>query len=429
MSDTRLIDLSARPTFDGAARPSFEVTAATTIASAVAAPNYSDPRSCGKYEITHFTRDGVAGCIRTINSTIRDRLVGMDAADQAGIDAALKALDGTHNFSGIGGNAAEGTSMAIAKAAALSLRIPLHRHVALPGSVAVPHQMPNIIGGGATQRDRALKGRTPDIQDHLVIPVNAPSVHAEMSALAAVFHRTGSLLLEADASFCGGRDEEYCWIPNLDDITCLDVLSDACRAVSAESGVRFRLGLDVGAADLWHADRERYVYANEGIERTPAEQAQYLADLVERYDLFYLEDAFFEDHETLYAEQTRAFGERCIIVGDDLLAGDVLRLQRLGERGAMNAVLVKVNMAGTVSNARRFVEACRSFGFAAIGSARTYDIADDTTADLMAGFGCVGYKSGSPAGGEHAAKLNRFLRIAEELDGDAAFYAYPGPSP
>jgi enolase len=171
------------------------------------------------------------------------------------------------------------------------------------------------------------------------------------------------------------------------------------------------------------------VYANQGVRRTSAQHARYIADLVERFDLFYVEDAFFEDHEELYVEQTRAFGHRCIIVGDDLLAGSRDRLQRLAARGAMNAALVKVNMAGTVSNARAFVDAIRQHGFAAIGSARTYDSADDTTADLMAGFGCVGYKSGSPAGGEHAAKLNRYLRIAEDLGGSAPFNPYPGPTP
>ncbi len=429
MSATRIADILARPIFDGAARPSLEVVVTTAAARAAAAPSYADPRSSGKYEIVHFPAGGVERSIELINSTIRDRLLGMDAADQRAIDDVLVAIDGSENFAHIGGNTAEATSMAVAKAAAASLGMPLYRHAAGAGAPGVPHQMPNIIGGGATMGDPRWKGRTPDLQDHVVLPLGCRSTRQEMVVVAAVFHLTGALLRDADPTFAGGRDEEYCWLPGLGDVTCLEALKQACDQVAAEHGVGFRLGLDVGASDLWDQADQVYRFAREGVVRSRDEHARYIADLTERFDLFYLEDSFYEDHVELYLEQTRQFGARALICGDDLLAGDRGRLEEMAERGAVNAAVVKLNMCATVSRTSAFVRRCKAGGLATIGSCRTYDSPDDTLADLIAGWGLNAYKSGSPAGGEHAAKYNRWLRIDEELGPGPNFVDFPGPDP
>ena len=431
MSETTVRKVLARPTFDGCARPSFEVLVETAGASAVAAPSYSDPRSSGKYEINHFPDGGVAGSIDLINTRIDGLLRGCDAADQQGIDDALTALDGTHRFERIGGNTAEAVSMAVAKAAAASLGVPLYRH-ASGGcrTLTVPHLMLNIIGGGATMGDEGWRGRTPDMQDHLIVPVGCETELQAMGAIARVFHETGRLLREADRTFAGGRDEEYCWLPGVDDVACLEVLEAACDTVSAGRKWRFRLGLDVGASDLWSETDGAYVYAREGVKRSRAEQARHVADLIERFDLFYVEDAFFEDHPDLYREQVQAFGDRTLIVGDDLLATNEARLVRLADDGAVNAAVVKLNMAGTVSRTGRFTNICRERGMATIGAARTYDSPDDTLADLVVGWGHTGYKCGAPAGGEHVAKFNRFIRIEEELRENGGTLAeYPGVRP
>ena len=424
-SKTIIKDILARPIFDGCARPSLEVVVVTGAARVRAAPSYSDPRSSGKYEINHFPDTGVAGSIELINTLVRDRLVGMDAGDQQAIDDLLLGLDGSGNFEDIGGNTAEATSMAVAKAAAASLDMPLYQHIGGDEPVGVPHQMPNIIGGGATMGDKGWKGRTPDIQDHVILPVGCNSTLQELQAVSQVFHRTGLLLREVDPTFSGGRDEEYCWIPRLDDVTALEVLRAACDEVSNELGITFRLGLDVGAADLWDEQRQVYVYALEGISRTPAEQARHIAGLTRRFDLFYLEDAFYEDHIDLYIEQRQEFGDRVLIAGDDLLAGNQRRLEEMAERGAINAAVIKLNMCGTVSRTRDFVRQCQATDFATIGSCRTYDSPDDTLADLIVGWGCNAYKCGSPAGGEHAAKYNRYLRIDEQLGPENSFNPFP----
>ena len=166
------------------------------------------------------------------------------------------------------------------------------------------------------------------------------------------------------------------------------------------------------------------------MKRNRAEQAQHVADLIERFELFYVEDAFFEDHIDLYREQTCAFGDRALTIGDDLLATNETRLIRMADDGAVNAAVVKLNMAGTVSRTGRFTDLCRERGMATIGAARTYDSPDDTLADLVVGWGHTGYKCGAPAGGEHAAKYNRFIRIEEELrENGGALAEYPGIRP
>ncbi len=429
MAGSTIRDIQARRIFDGCARPSLEVVATTEAACVCAAPSYSDPRSSGKYEITHFPKGGVQGSIDLINSIIRDRLVGMDAAAQEEIDDLLEEIDGSDGFKNIGGNTAEATSMAVAKVAAASAETPLYRFRIGDTVIGVPHQMPNIIGGGATMGNEGWKGRTPDIQDHVVLPVGCQSTYEEMESVCDVFHRVGLLLQDADLTYSGGRDEEYCWLPGLDDITCLQLLKQACDEVAEARNISFRLGLDVGAADLWDEEGQVYIYTREGIRRTPAEHARHLANLVERFDIFYMEDSFFEDHVDLYVEQMQQFGARVLVAGDDLLAGDLHRLEEMAERGAVNAAVVKLNMAGTVTRTERFVGMCKRNGFATIGSCRTYDSPDDTLADLIVGWGCNAYKSGSPAGGEHAAKYNRYLRIDEELGSSPTFADFESIQP
>ncbi|NIR89356.1 MAG: phosphopyruvate hydratase [Gammaproteobacteria bacterium] len=429
MAATSITDVRARKTFDGCARTSFEVEVHTESAWARAAPSYSDPRSSGKYEIVHFPETGVQGSVDFVCTVIRERLVGMDACAQSAIDAALREIDGSGDFSRIGGNTAEAVSMTVAKAAAASLAIPLHTYLGGTFATKLPHLMLNIIGGGATMGGEGWRGRGPDLQDHLIIPVGFSSTYEALAAISEVFHVTGELIREADPGFAGGRDEEYCWIPMLDDRTCLDILKTACERVCSRRRFRFRLGLDVGASDLWHADEQAYVYTRAGIKRDKDDQARYVADLIEGYDLFYVEDAFFEDHIELYADQCQQFGKQCLIMGDDFLATNAARLETALSCGAVNAAVVKLNMAGTVSETQRFIELCRQNAIATIAAARTYDSPDDTLADLVVGWGATGYKCGSPAGGEHAAKYNRFIRIEEQLGPAAEFAAYPGAHP
>lgn len=428
MAATTITDIHARPIFDGCARPSLEVVVTTHAVRVRAAPSYSDPRSSGKYEIRHFPDGGVQGSIELINSRVRDELLGTDSAGQYEIDQLLLEMDGTGNFGKLGGNTAEAVSMAVAKAAAASLDKPLYRHISGGRTASVPHLMPNIIGGGATMGDTGWKGRTADIQDHIILPVGCASFYEELAAVSAVFHRTGELLREADPAYTGGRDEEYCWLPGIDDVTALDVLQQACADCARDLGVNFRLGLDVGAADLWDQEAGRYVYAREGVSRTPEQHASHLGELIGRYDLFYMEDGFFEDHVECYIEQVQQFGEHVMIAGDDLLAGNMGRLEAMAEREAINCAVIKLNMAGTISRTEALVRECRTHGFTLIGSCRTYDSPDDTLADLVAGWGCHTYKCGSPAGGEHAAKQNRFVRIDEDL-GKGAFPDWPGIRP
>lgn len=429
MTTSRIERVRARRIFDGAARRSLEVQVETDGGTAVAAPSYSDPRSSGKYEIRHFPEGGVDRSIDLINTVIDRRLQGVNAADQDRVDGILLDMDGTESLEILGGNTVEAVSMAVAKAAAAALQVPLYRHAAGSADVCVPHLMLNIIGGGATMGDESWRGRTPDLQDHLVVPVNCSSVLEEMEALSNVFHIAGSMIRDVDPRFAGGRDEEYCWIPNLDDETCMEILERACTEAAKGKAYWFRLGLDVGASDLWQEDEQKYVYGRQGVKRTLSQQSEYVAGLVERFDLFYIEDAFAEDHMELYCEHHEAFGKRALLVGDDMLATNETRLMQAIDRRAVNAAVVKLNMAGTVSRTAKFVDICHRAGVATIGASRTYDSPDDTIADLVCAWGSTGYKCGSPAGGEHVAKYNRFIRIEEEGAGGISMARYQGPAP
>ena len=160
--------------------------------------------------------------------------------------------------------------------------------------------------------------------------------------------------------------------------------------------------------------------------RTPNEHATYLADLIDRYNLFYIEDSFFEDHVELYVEQMQQYGNEVMVSGDDLLAGNIQRLEKMAEQYAVNTAVIKLNMTGTITRTREFVEMCNKNDFSIIGSCRTYDSPDDTMADLVVGWGCNAYKCGSPAGGEHAAKYNRFIRIDEKLGENPTFSTFTG---
>jgi len=425
----RITNLRVRKIFDGTGRATIELEVETTGGRAVASPSFAHARTRGKYEVVHYPEGGVDEAIETIRSPIRDKLIGMDVTDQEAIDATLRRIDGTENFARIGGNTAEVVSMTVAKAAAASLGIPLHLYLGGTFARRFPNFLINIVGGGPTAGGEIWRGRGPDIQEHNLIPIGFDSVFEASEAAIEVHGIVGEMLHDLDPTYTGGRDYEYSWVPALPDVPCFQAVADACRQVSKGRRGRFRLGVDFAASDLWKPDQNAYVYAREGVVRTRAEHAKFVRELIERFELFYVEDPFHEDDLAAYVDLCRDVGNSCLVVGDDLYATDPKRLQAGIAAGAANAVVVKLNMIATVTDTQHFVDLAKTHQIATCASPRTCDTTDDTLAHLAIGWGTTMMKTGGAVGGERLAKVNEMIRIEERLGGPARFAKFPTVQP
>jgi enolase len=333
------------------------------------------------------------------------RLVGeVDAADQRAVDAALHGADGTDDFSEIGANSAVAISMAAAKAGADVLGLPLYQH--LGGTFrgdGFPVPLGNVLGGG-----EHAKAAT-HIQEFLAVPYGAPSVAEAAFANAAVHDRVGALLDER--GIAAGKGDEGAWAPPVSDAEAFELVAQATDDVAEDVGFDVAVGLDVAASELY--DPEAAVYRYGDTERTPDEQVDYLADLVDEYDLAYVEDPVEEDDFAGFAALTERVGDRAVLCGDDLFVTNVDRLQRGIDEGAGNAVLVKPNQIGTLSDAVDAVELAARTGWEAVVSHRSGETEDATIAHLAVATDAPFIKTGT-VGGERTAKLNELIRIAED---------------
>ncbi|PSQ16326.1 phosphopyruvate hydratase [Halobacteriales archaeon QS_8_69_26] len=330
------------------------------------------------------------------------RLTGVDAADQRSVDRALAAADGTDDFSGIGANAAVALSMAAAKAGAAALGTPLYQH--LGGTFrgdGFPVPLGNVIGGGEHAADAT------DIQEFLAVPSGAPSVSDAVFANARVHEVVGELLAERDVP--AGKGDEGAWAPSVGDGEAFELLAEATDRVSDEVGFHVGTGVDVAAAEL-HED-DAYQYTNR--VRLRAEQIDYVVDLVEEYDLEYVEDPLDEEDFDGYADLTDRVGDRTLICGDDLFVTDVDRIQRGIDAGAGNSVLIKPNQIGTLSAAFDAVELARENAYAPVVSHRSGETEDATIAHLAVATDAPFVKTGA-VGGERTAKLNELIRIEDD---------------
>jgi enolase len=390
-------DILARKIFDSRGNPTIEIDVFTDDGGfgRAAAPAGA---STGTFEAVVVPVDDAIG---KVESEIRDQLVGENAADQEEIDALLHEIDGTDNFSNIGGNAAVALSMANAWAAADSFEMPLYRYLGGPYQW-MPYPLGNVIGGGAH-----AKGAT-DIQEFLVTPVGAPTIDDAVLANTLVHKRVKKLL--TDEGIICGKGDEGGWAPQIKDSKAFEVVGRAVSEVSDELGFEVRFGLDVAATELW--DGNRYVYKD--AQRTRDEQIDYIAGLVDEHNLYYVEDALEENDFEGFARLTDMVGDRCMICGDDLFVTNVARIGRGIEEVAANAVLIKPNQIGTVTDTFEAIKLARNFGYACVISHRSGETTDNTIAHLAVAFGCELIKTGV-VGGERIAKLNELIRIGEEI--------------
>ena len=333
------------------------------------------------------------------------RLVGEAyAGNQREVDRILRAADGTDDFSTIGANSAVAISMAAAKAGADVLGAPLFQHLGgtFRGST-FPTPLGNVIGGGAHAADAT------DIQEFLAVPIGAPSVADAVFANAAV-HAEVADLLAARGAACG-KGDEGAWAPPIGDDEAFEVVEEAVETVADEVGFDVSIGLDVAAAELYDADAGGYEYSD--TVRNTDDQIAYLTELIDRYELVYVEDPLDEADYDGFARLTDEVGDDTLICGDDLFVTNTQRLAAGVDVGAANSILIKPNQIGTLSDAVDAIELARDNGYESIVSHRSGETEDTTIAHLAVATAVPFIKTGA-VGGERTAKLNELIRIEDD---------------
>jgi enolase len=329
-------------------------------------------------------------------------LIGLDAYDQEGFDEQLRDIDGTANFSGIGANVAVALSLANAKAAASALGLPLFRYIGGAFVKELPLPLGNVIGGGAHAANAT------EIQEFLIVPRDAADAEEAVFANAAV-HRTVKELLKK-RGIAAGKGDEGAWAPQIDDALAFELIAEATGRVADEMNISVDMGIDVASSQMWNG--EGYQYRDR--VRTTGEQVAYIAELVDKYELVYVEDPIREDDFDAFAELNGQIGDRCLLCGDDIFVTQVDRIIQGIEKDSANCVLIKPNQVGTLTDTFEAVRLAHTHGLDTVMSHRSGETTDTTIAHLATAFSCVFLKCGI-VGGERIAKLNELIRIEEQL--------------
>ncbi|WP_409484924.1 phosphopyruvate hydratase [Arsenicicoccus dermatophilus] len=416
--------VGAREILDSRGNPTVEVEIALedgTIARA-AVPSGA---STGAFEAVErrdgdqgrYLGKGVEDAVNAVLDEIAPRILGYEASEQRRVDVEMIALDGTDNKGSLGANAILGVSLAVAKAAAESAGLQLFRYVGGPNAHVLPVPMMNILNGGSHADSNV------DIQEFMIAPIGAPSFKEALRWGAEVYHSLKKVL--HDRGLATGLGDEGGFAPNLEsNAAALDLILEAIRAAGYEPGKDIALALDVAASEFYDDGS----YAFEGGQKSADEMIAYYQDLVERYPLVSIEDPLNEDDWDGWKSITDQLGDKVQLVGDDLFVTNPERLQRGISNDTANALLVKVNQIGSLTETLDAVDLAHRNGYRCMMSHRSGETEDVTIADLAVATNCGQIKTGAPARSERVAKYNQLLRIEEELD-DAAVYAGAGAFP
>ncbi|WP_216452154.1 phosphopyruvate hydratase [Arcanobacterium phocae] len=354
---------------------------------------------------------GVADAVAAVSEVIEPEIVGLSASDQRYLDQALIDLDGTHNKGKIGANAILGVSLAVAKAAAESAGLPLYAYLGGPNAHVLPVPMMNILNGGSHADSNV------DIQEFMIAPIGASTFKEALRWGAEVYHALKSVL--KDRGLNTGLGDEGGFAPNLgSNAEALDLIVEAIKKVGLEPGKDVALALDVASTEFFEDGKYKF----EGEMRDTEYMVKYYDELVAKYPIVSIEDPLSEDEWDAWKALTEHVGDRVQLVGDDLFVTNPERLNKGIKLGAANALLVKVNQIGTLTETLEAVEAAHRAGYKSMTSHRSGETEDTTIADLAVATNSGQIKTGAPARGERVSKYNQLLRIEEEL-GDAAVYA------
>ena len=415
--------LGAREILDSRGNPTVEVEiqledgtqarAAVPSGASTGAFEAAELRDGGK----RYLGKGVEKAIAFVNDEIAPEIIGFDSQDQRLIDAAMIELDGTKNKSRLGANAILGASLAVAKASAESSDLSLFRYLGGPNAHVLPVPMMNILNGGAHADTNV------DIQEFMIAPIGAPTFRESVRWGAEIYHALKAVLKKRGLATSVG--DEGGFAPNLDsNRAALDLILEAITAAGFKPGTEIALAMDVAATEFH--DKGKYEF--EGHKSSSDEMIAYYADLVSAYPLVSIEDPLDEDDWDGWAKMTAQLGSKIQIVGDDLFVTNPERLAKGIGLGTANALLVKVNQIGTLTETIDAVSLAHRSGYRSMMSHRSGETEDTTIADLAVALECGQIKTGAPARSERVAKYNQLLRIEEELS-DSALYAGRGAFP
>ena len=359
-----------------------------------------------------YVGKGVIKAVENVNDVIADALIGLDATRQIEIDELLIRLDETPNKAKLGANAILGVSMAVAKAAANYVGLPLYQYLGGTNAHELPVPMMNILNGGQHADNNV------DIQEFMIMPVGAANFSECLRMNVEIYHALKGIL--KDKGLSTGLGDEGGFAPNLEsNAEALDVIMEAIAKAGYKPGKDIVLAMDVAASEFYKDGK--YHMLAEGAPKTSTQMINYLADLVEKYPIISIEDGLAEDDWKGWAALTKKLGDKVQLVGDDLFVTNAERLQMGIDKKVGNAILIKVNQIGTLTEPFRAVELAKRHGYTAIVSHRSGETEDTTMADIAVALNAGQIKSGAPARTDRVAKYNQLLRIEEDL-GPAATY-------
>ena len=422
MDLTTIVEIRAREIIDSRGNPTIEVDVHLE-GGAMGRAAVPSGASTGEHE-AHELRDGdksrylgkgVLQAVEAVNETIAAEILGFDATEQASIDAMMIELDGTANKKKLGANAILGVSLAVAKAAASQLGIPLYKYLGGPNAKVLPVPMMNIINGGS-HSDAPI-----DFQEFMIVPIGAPTFRESIRYGAEVFHALKSVLHSRGLSTAVG--DEGGFAPKLE--SAEDALSVICQAIEKAGykvGEDISIALDVASSEFFNKEKGKYVFhKSDGSEKTAAELVAFYADLQKRFPIISIEDGCDENDWDGWKIITDVMGKNTQLVGDDLFVTNSKFLQKGIDLGVANSILVKVNQIGSLTETFDAVELAKENAYTAILSHRSGETEDSTIADLAVATNCGQIKTGSMSRSDRIAKYNQLLRIEEELGDDAIF--------
>jgi enolase len=420
---SELVALHAREILDSRGNPTIEVdaTLASGVTGRAAVPSGA---STGEHEALEL-RDGdkeryggkgVKVACENVEQRIGEALIGFEALDQAGLDEAMIELDGTDNKSKLGANAMLGVSMAVARAAAEEVQLPLYRYLGGIAATRLPVPMMNVLNGGRHADNNV------DIQEFMIMPVGAPTFKKAVRWCAETYQVLKGILHKKGLGTALG--DEGGFAPQLkSNEEAVELLIQAIEAAGLKAGKEMAIAIDAAASEMWDKEKKGYVFwkSDKGRTRTPEEMVDFWKQWVEKYPIVSLEDGLAENDWDGWKLLQKTLGERVQLVGDDLFVTNVKFLERGINEHAANAILIKLNQIGTLTETMAAIQLATSAGWRSVVSHRSGETEDTFIADLAVASGGGQIKTGAPARSERVAKYNRLLRIEEELGGGARF--------